>query len=148
MSLIEKSLYLWVNKKIYLSLKKLSELCKDYIVQMLTKLGLSVINSFGCCVALKWPLKLMRGVSEIVLPNVVTKKGSALYAFCSFGPRILCKSWWNLLNWLAYELFVARPCDRLKLNTMILKERKKERTSPKEFSASKCDVGNWIFSKS
>ena len=55
-----------------------------YIVQMLTKLGLSVINSFGYCVALKWPLKLMRGVSEIVLPNVVTKKGSALYAFCSF----------------------------------------------------------------
>ena len=53
---------------------------------MLTKLGLSVINSFGCCVALKWPLKLMRGVSEIVLPNVVTKKGSAFMLFVALGP--------------------------------------------------------------
>ena len=53
---------------------------------MLTKIGLSVINYFGCFVALKWPLKLMRGVSEIVLPNVVTKKGSAFMLFVALGP--------------------------------------------------------------
>ena len=44
------------------------------------------VNSLGCCGALKWSLELMRGVSEIVLPNVVTKKGSAFVLFVALGP--------------------------------------------------------------
>ena len=34
------------------------------------------------------------------------------------------------------------------LTTTLMEFNINEKTSPKGFSASKCDVGNWIFSKS
>ena len=41
-------------------------------------------------------------------------------------------------------------CFKFPLNPLrfVSHERNLDKTSPKRFSASKCDVGNWIFSKS